>query len=98
MRPASFFINCLRHWARIGDCKKGNAVDFHSTRKSHGRGGVSLLRAAHLVIEALGEDAAEYATRRAAELEFGGDPMAASVWRRLVPIVEELLHGRDIPS
>ena len=70
------------------------SIEFYSPRKSNGSEGASLLRAAHLVVEAYGQDAAEYATGRAVELEFVGDPMAASVWRRLVPVVERLLHDR----
>jgi len=47
-------------------------------------------RAAMLVIDELGEDAAEYAVTRAMVLQRQGDEVGASTWRRVAPVIEEL--------
>jgi hypothetical protein len=54
----------------------------------------ALCYAARLVIDAIGDDAAQYATNRATLLQTEGDVMAASAWRRVAPMVEKLLRDR----
>jgi hypothetical protein len=46
-------------------------------------------RAAMLVIDELGESAAEYAVTRAMVLQRQGDEIGASTWRRVAPVIEE---------
>ena len=47
-------------------------------------------RAAMVVIDELGEAAAEYAATRAMVLQRQGDEVGASTWRRVAPVIEEL--------
>jgi hypothetical protein len=49
-----------------------------------------LLRAARLVVEVHGTDAAAYAVTRAALLRNLGDAMGATAWLRVAPVIEEL--------
>jgi len=49
-----------------------------------------LLRAARLVIDVYGGDAASYAVTRAALLRNMGDVMGATAWLRVQPFIEEL--------
>jgi len=49
-----------------------------------------LLRAARLVIDVYGGDAASYAVTRAALLRNMGDVMGATAWLRVAPFIEEL--------
>jgi len=52
-----------------------------------------LLKAAELVIEAIGDDAANYAVERANLLYRKGDAIGAVAWRRVTPVIKEL-QGR----
>ena len=54
----------------------------------------AIRRAAMLVIDELGEDAAEYAATRAMVLQRQGDEIGASTWRRVAPVIEELQRKR----
>jgi hypothetical protein len=54
-----------------------------------------LLQAAKLLIELYGEGAARYAAKRAKLLERKGDAVAASAWRRVTPVIQELQGLRD---
>ena len=47
-------------------------------------------RAATLVIDQLGENAAAYAVTRAIVLQKQGDEIGAATWRRVAPVIEEL--------
>jgi hypothetical protein len=49
-----------------------------------------LFRAARLVIDVYGGDAATYAVTRAALLRNLGDAMGAAAWLRVAPVIEEL--------
>ena len=49
-----------------------------------------LFRAARLVIDVYGGDAASYAVTRAALLRNMGDVMGATAWLRVQPFIEEL--------
>jgi len=51
-----------------------------------------IYKAARLVIDEIGEDAATYATTRADLLHREGDVLGAAVWRRVAPLVDELLR------
>ena len=53
-----------------------------------------LLRAARLVIDVYGRDAASYAVTRAALLRNMGDAMGATAWLRVAPVIEELQCSR----
>ena len=55
-------------------------------------------RAAILVIDELGEDAAEYAATRAMVLQRRGDEIGASAWRRVVPVIEEIQRKKSAGS
>ena len=55
-------------------------------------------RAAMLVIDELGEDAAEYAVTRAMVLQRQGDNMGASTWRRIAPVIEEMQRKKSAGS
>ena len=47
-------------------------------------------RAATLVIDQLGENAAAYAVTRAIVLQKQGDEIGAATWRRVAPVIQEL--------
>jgi hypothetical protein len=47
-------------------------------------------RAANLVIDEIGDDAATYAAERADLLHKEGDVLGAAAWRRVAPVIEEL--------
>jgi hypothetical protein len=47
-------------------------------------------RAAMLVLDELGENAAAYALDRATVLQRQGDEMGALAWRRVAPVIEEM--------
>ena len=49
-----------------------------------------LLRAARLVVDVYGRDAASYAITRSALLRNMGDVMGAAAWLRVAPVIEEL--------
>ena len=53
-----------------------------------------IYRAANLVIDEIGEDAATYAAERADLLHREGDALGAAAWRRIAPVIEELLRKR----
>jgi hypothetical protein len=55
-------------------------------------------RAAMVVIDELGEDAAEYAVTRAMVLQRRGDEIGASTWRRVAPVIEELQRRKGAGS
>jgi hypothetical protein len=52
-------------------------------------------RAANLVIDEIGEDAARYAAERADFLHRKGDVLGAAAWRRVAPVIEELQRKRQ---
>ena len=51
-------------------------------------------KAANLVIDEIGEDAATYAAERADLLHREGDALGAAAWRRIAPVIEELQRKR----
>ena len=51
-------------------------------------------KAANLVIDEIGEDAATYAADRADLLQREGDALGAAAWRRIAPVIEELQQKR----
>ncbi len=51
-------------------------------------------KAANLVIDEIGEDAATYAAERADLLHGEGDALGAAAWRRIAPVIEELQRKR----
>ena len=53
-----------------------------------------IYRAAKLLIEQYGQDAASRAIERVAELLKHGDTESALIWRRIAAAVEELRPGR----
>jgi hypothetical protein len=53
-----------------------------------------IYRAANLVIDEIGEDAATYAAERADLLHREGDALGAAAWRRIAPVIEELQRKR----
>jgi hypothetical protein len=55
-------------------------------------------RAAMVVIDELGEDAAEYAVTRAMVLQRQGDEIGASTWRRVAPVIEEIQRKKSTGS
>ena len=55
-------------------------------------------RAAMLVIDELGESAADYAETRAIVLQRQGDDMGASIWRRIAPLIEEMQRKKSAGS
>jgi hypothetical protein len=55
-------------------------------------------RAAMVVIDELGEDAAEYAVTRAMVLQRQGDEIGASTWRRVAPVIKELQRKKSAGS
>jgi len=54
----------------------------------------AIRRAAMVVIDELGEDAAEYAATRAMVLQRRGDEIGASAWRRVAPVIEEMERNK----
>jgi hypothetical protein len=63
--------------------------------KSYLRDDRGVRRAARLVIDELGEDAAEYAVTRAMVLRRQGDEVGASTWRRVAPVIEEMQRAKS---
>jgi hypothetical protein len=57
---------------------------------SFAQGNAQIYKAANLVIEEIGEDAAIYAATRADLLHREGDVLGAAAWRRVAPAIEEL--------
>ena len=55
---------------------------------------IDIYRAAKLVIDRHGEDAALYATARTAILAGEGDDEGAAIWRQITTAVEELQRER----
>jgi hypothetical protein len=51
-------------------------------------------QAARLVIEEMGASALKYATWRARALARQGDPVGASAWRRVAPVIQALERER----
>ncbi len=51
-------------------------------------------KAANLVIDEIGEDAATYAANRADLLHREGDVLGAAAWKRIAPVIEELQRKR----
>ena len=68
------------------------------SEKSYLRDDSGVRRAARLVIDELGEDAAEYAVTRAMVLQRQGDNMGASTWRRIAPVIEEMQRKKSAGS
>jgi hypothetical protein len=66
--------------------------------KSYLRDDSGVRRAARLVIDELGEDAAEYAVTRAMVLQRQGDEVGASTWRRVAPVIEEMERKKSAGS
>ena len=66
--------------------------------KPHLRGETGVRRAAILVIDELGENAAEYAAARAMVLQRRGDEVGASAWRRVAPVIEEMQRKKSAGS
>lgn len=52
-----------------------------------------IFRAAKLMIDQHGDEATRRATRRANDLERGGDSDACAIWRQIVTAIEELRRG-----
>jgi hypothetical protein len=52
-------------------------------------------QAARLVIEEMGPNAGKYAVWRARALERQGDPVGASAWRRVAPVIQALERERQ---
>jgi hypothetical protein len=65
---------------------------------SYLRDEIGVRRAAMLVIDELGENAAAYAATRAIVLQKQGDEIGASAWRRVAPVIEELQRKRAAGS
>lgn len=57
-----------------------------------------LLRAARLVVDLYGTDAASYAITRAALLRNMGDAMGAAAWQRVAPVIEKLQRAHKVES
>jgi hypothetical protein len=55
----------------------------------------AIRRAAMVVIDELGESAAEYAETRAMCLQRQGDDTGASTWRRIAPVIEEMQRKKS---
>jgi hypothetical protein len=55
---------------------------------------VPIYKAAKLVIDEIGEDAATYAATRADQLQREGDVLGAAAWRRVGPVIEYLQRKR----
>jgi hypothetical protein len=53
-----------------------------------------ILRAAKLMIDQHRDEASRRATRRADDLEKGGDSSGCAIWRQIVTAIEELQRGR----
>jgi hypothetical protein len=58
------------------------------------QGYAPIYRAANLVIDEFGEDAAAYAGERADYLHREGDVLGAAAWRCVAPLIEELQRMR----
>ena len=58
----------------------------------------AIRRTAMLVIDELGEDAAEYAVTRAMVLQRQGDEIGASTWRRVAPVIKEMQRKKSAGS
>ena len=69
-------------------------ADNGSGRAPVVRDDAPIRQAARLVIEEMGASAAKYALWRALALERQGDPVGASAWRRVVPVIQALEHER----
>ena len=59
------------------------------------RGETGLHRAAMVMIEEFGENAAAYAATRAIILQKQGDEIGASTWRRVAPVIEEMQRKKS---
>jgi hypothetical protein len=57
-----------------------------------------LVKAARLVIDLYGTDAASYAVTRAALLRNMGDAPGATAWQRVAPIIEKLQRNAEVAS
>jgi hypothetical protein len=51
-------------------------------------------KAANLVIDEIGEEAAAYAANRADLLHREGDVLGAAAWKRIAPVIEKLQRKR----
>jgi len=65
---------------------------------SYVHGKIGVRRVAKLVLDQLGENAAEYAVTRALVLQRQGDEIGASTWRRVAPVIEELQRKKPKKS
>ena len=62
------------------------------------RGEAGVRRAAMVVIDELGENAAAYAAARAIVLQKQGDEIGASTWRRVAPVIQEIQRKESAGS
>jgi len=62
--------------------------------KSYLRDEGAVRRAAMMVVNELGENAAAYPMTRAIALQKQGDEIGASTWRRVAPVIEEIERNR----
>jgi hypothetical protein len=81
----------------MGISKKGHGAATENPVVSSTPGEEArLLRAARLVVEVHGSDAASYAVTRAALLRNLGDAMGATAWLRVAPVIEELQRASKL--
>ena len=73
-------------------------ADSGSGRAPVVRDDAPIRQAARLVIEEMGASAAKYALWRALALERQGDPVGASAWRRVAPVIQALERERKKDS
>jgi hypothetical protein len=66
--------------------------------KSYLRDEGAVRRAAMMVVDEFGENAAAYAMTRAIALQQQGDEIGASTWRRVAPVIEELQRNKAAPA
>ena len=66
--------------------------------KSYLRDEGAVRRAAMMVVDEFGENAAAYAMTRAIVLQKQGDEVGASTWRRVAPVIEELQRKKPKKS
>jgi len=55
---------------------------------------IDIYRAAKLIIDQHGDEAALYVAGRADQLLHDGDTLGSAIWRRIAAAVEELQRGR----
>ena len=62
--------------------------------KSYLRDEGAVRRAAMMVVDEFGENAAAYAMTRAIVLQKQGDEVGASTWRRVAPVIEKIERNK----